>query len=67
MGGPGFDYRATPIGHSVADGSPYLQRFSSEVRSCVGQIYYTADNMRTVKALVTFFENLIALPNGART
>ena len=36
MGGLEYDsFRAIQIGHSVAYGSPPLQRFSSVVRSCV--------------------------------
>ena len=37
MGGVRFDSQAVQIGHSVVYGSPPLQRFSSVVRSCVGQ------------------------------
>ena len=37
MGGLGFDSRTIQIGHSVAYGSPPLQRFSSVVQSCVGR------------------------------
>ena len=37
MKGLGFDSRAIQIGHSVAYGSPPLQRFSFVVQSCVGQ------------------------------
>ena len=37
MGGLGFHFQAFQIEHSVVYGSPLLQRFSSVVRSCVGQ------------------------------
>ena len=46
MGGLGFDYQAIQIGHSVIYGSPFLQRFSSVVRSCVGQALGRGDEPR---------------------
>ena len=43
MGGQGFDSGAIQIRHSVAYDSPPLQRFSSVVRSCVGQALIAAE------------------------
>ena len=75
MGGPGFDSRAIQIGHSVAYGSPPLQRFSFVVRSSVGQVLSRGDEPRHLFTYFDvirgnnedFFENLFALPNDAKT
>ena len=66
MGGLGFDSQAIQIGHSVAYGSPPLQRFSYVVRSCVGRALICKDELMS-SPVVTFFENLSALPNDAKT
>ena len=75
MGGLGFDSQAVQIGHNVVYGSPFLQRFSSVVRSCVGQAHSRVDEPRhsftyfdvTRDNNDDFFENLFALPNDAKT
>ena len=48
IGDLGFDSRANQIGHSVAYGSPPLQRFSSVVRSCVGQALIDAETSHAI-------------------
>ena len=75
MGGLGFDSRAIRIGNSVVCGSPFLQRFSSVVRGCVGQALSRGDEPRysfTYFDVIRgnnedFFENLLAHPNDAKT
>ena len=75
MGGLGFDSQAVQIGHSIVYGSPFLQRFSSVVRSCVGQALSRVDEPHhsftyfdvTRGNNEDFFENLLALPNDAKT
>ena len=70
-----FDPRAIQIGHSVVYGSPPLQRFSSVVRSCVGLALSRGDEPRHSFTYFDaicdnnedFFENLLALPNYAKT
>ena len=61
-GGLGFNSRAIQIGHSVAYGSPPLHRFSSVVRSCVGQAFSRGDEPRhSLHPLKTYLRFLMTL------
>ena len=75
MGGTGFDSWAIQIEHSVAYGSPPLQRFSFVVRSCVGQ---ALSHRGEPRHLFTYFDvirgnndfflkNIFALPTDTKT